>query len=337
MSITPQVKGGVARAKALPPERKKEIAQKAAAARWRQDLPKATHEANIIIGDLVVECAVLEDERRVISERAMTRAFGGSRGGSHWKRMKEGHIQLPVYLSAKNFSDYIDAELAEALAGRVEYRTKNGGVAHGVEAKLLPRVCNVFLKARDADALHPSQIAMAIQADIIMRGLAELGIIALIDEATGYQDSRASDALARILEQFLADEKQKWARTFPVDFYREIYRLWGWKFEPWNTKRPSVIAGWTDDFVYQRIAPGLLAELREKNPRQETGRRSAKHHQWFNPERGHPALKEHISGVIALLRAAETWEGFKRGLNRAYPKFGETMELPLTGGEGRRK
>ncbi len=93
-----------------------------------------------------------------------------------------------------------------------------------------------------------------------------------------------------------------------------------------------MVAHWTDDFVYDRLAPGLTEELRHKNPVVETGRRTHKHHQWFNPERGHPKLKEHIAGVIALLRASEDWKSFLRGLNRAYPKFGETIEMPLTGG-----
>ncbi len=97
-----------------------------------------------------------------------------------------------------------------------------------------------------------------------MLALADLGIVALIDEATGYQDDRARDALAKTFSTFLARERQKWAQTFPLDFYREIYRLRGRKFEPWNTKRPSVVATWTDDFVYDRLAPGLTEELRHK-------------------------------------------------------------------------
>jgi len=180
--------------------------------------------------------------------------------------------------------------------------------------------------------LQKQQLAKAQHAENLMLTLADLGIVALIDEATGYQDDRARDALAKTFSTFLARERQKWAQTFPLDFYREIYRLRGRKFEPWNTKRPSVVATWTDDFVYDRLAPGLTEELRHKNPVTDTtGRRSHKHHQWFNPDKGHPKLKEHIAGVIALLRAAESWGAFKRGLDRAYPKFGETIPLALTG------
>ena len=70
----------------------------------------------------------------------------------------------------------------------------------------------------------------------------------------------------------------------------------------------------SDDFVYDRHLPGLTEELRTKNPVTTSGRRGHKHHQWFNTDKGRPKLKEHIAGVIALLRAAENWEGFKKGV-----------------------
>jgi hypothetical protein len=65
------------------------------------------------------------------------------------------------------------------------------------------------------------QKPVAERADILMRGLAHIGIIALVDEATGYQRDRARDALTRILEAFIAKELQPWLRTFRADFYQE--------------------------------------------------------------------------------------------------------------------
>ena len=205
----------------------------------------------------------------------------------------------------------------------------------GYDASILVAVCGLWLKARESGALQKQQLGKAQAAESLTLALADTGIVALIDEATGYQDERARDALAKIFTTFLAKERQKVGLTFPIDFYREIYRLRGWKFEPWNTKRPSVVAAWTDDFVYDRLAPGLTEELRVKNPVAESGRRNHKHHQWFNPDRGHPKLREHIAGVIALLRSADDWGAFKRALDRAFPKFGQTIEMALTGGRNK--
>ena len=90
-----------------------------------------------------------------------------------------------------------------------------------------------------------------------------------------------------------------------------------------------MIDSYTNDFVYERIAPGVLDELRLVNPVMPQGWRRNRHHQWFTPEFGHPKLKEHLAAVIALMRAAPSWDAFKRSLDRALPKIGNTIPLAL--------
>ena len=86
---------------------------------------------------------------------------------------------------------------------------------------------------------------------------------------------------------------------------------------------------YTNDLVYERLAPGVLDELKERTPRFPSGTLRNKYFQWFTPEFGHPKLKEHLIGVMALMRAAPNWGAFKRALQRAYPKLNE--QAPLTG------
>lgn len=338
-------KGGRARAEKLSPEQRSAIAAEAAKRRWQNqveptpDMPRVLEGySNVLnLDGTKLPCAVIEGPdgiQRVLSETGITQAILGTRSGAS-KRLKkaaqDGGALLPLFIAPRQLNEFITNELLEGPLKPIDY-VDGGRVVRGYDASILVAVCGVWLKARAEGKLQKQQLAKAQQAESLTLALADLGIVALIDEATGYQDDRARDALAKIFSTFLAKERQKWALTFPLDFYREIYRLRGWKFEPWNTKRPSVVASWTDDFVYDRLAPGLTEELRMKNPVADSGRRSHKHHQWFNTDKGHPKLKEHIAGVIALLRAAENWETFKRGLNRAYPKFGETIPLALTGG-----
>ena len=154
-----------------------------------------------------------------------------------------------------------------------------------------------------------------------------MGIIALVDEATGYERIREERALAKVLEAFLDDEIHKWTKTFELSFYLEISRLKGWGSVV-SVKRPQVLGHYTNDFVYDRIAPGVLVELRERNPVMPQGWRKNRHHQWFTPEFGHPKLRMHIEGVTALMRAAGSWESFKRALDRAYPKQGTQFPMP---------
>ena len=163
----------------------------------------------------------------------------------------------------------------------------------------------------------------------LRRGLATVGVIALVDEATGYQRIREERALATILERFIAKELQPWTKTFDYEFYRQIFRLKGWP-GPNGVARPSVIGHYTNDIVYSRLAPGVLEELRRINPTLPSGKgRRNTHHQWFTPDLGHPKLKEHLAAVIALMKASSNWDIFMRNLNRAFPKSEQQLELLL--------
>ena len=203
-----------------------------------------------------------------------------------------------------------------------------GRLAYGYPATLLPDICDIVLAAREAGDLQSQQLNIAKRCEVLVRGLARVGIIALVDEATGYQRIREERSLATILEKFLAEELQPWTRTFPYTFYEQIARLKRWKSIT-AIKRPSVVGHYTNDFVYDRIAPGVLAELRERNPTLPKGWRKNRHHQWFTPEFGHPKLLQHIEGVTALMRSSAGWESFRRALDRAYPKIGNTIPLGI--------
>ena len=231
-------------------------------------------------------------------------------------------------LAASNLKPFISKALVTASTPVSFQAPSRGPIAHGFRAELLPQVCEVYLKAREAGALLTSQEHIAIQAEVFIRALATVGVIALVDEVTGYQNVREKRALAEILEEFIAKELRPWTRTFPPEFYSEIFRLKDWP-GPDGVKRPSVIGNYTTDLVYDRLAPGVLDELKKINPPVSPGRRRHKHHQWLTGDVGHPKLKEHLIGVMALMRAASNWTVFKRSLQRAYPKLKEQMPFDL--------
>ena len=278
----------------------------------------------LVIGDIEIPCYVLEDETRVLSQRGMFRALGASRGSRH----NDNGARRPRIMASKALSPFIPEDLAEALEKPIRFKRPEGGLAYGYPATLLVDICETVLRARDDNALQWQQLGIAKRCDILIRGIARVGIIALVDEATGYEEIRAQRALATILEEFIAKELQPWTKTFPFEFYEQIFRLKQWPV-PEGTKRPSVIGRYTNDLVYERLAPGVLEELRRKNPVRSGGGRKSKHHQWFTPDLGHPKLKEHLAAVIALMKAASNWSAFKRSLQRAFPKQNETVPLPL--------
>lgn len=282
-------------------------------------------DSPLVIGDIEIPAYVLEDETRVLSQGGFLQAIGRSRtpkagtGG--------GVDDLPAFLNASNLKPYL-SQIREGMSTTpILFQIPNGPKGYGYDAKLLPGVCTVYLEAKSDGALLPSQYHIAERAEILIRGLAVVGIIGLIDEATGYERIREERALAKILERFLDEELHPWTKTFEFSFYEQIFRLKGWGSAA-GVSRPQVIGHYTNDLVYDRIAPGVLAELRERNPVMPQGWRKDRHHQWFTPEFGHIKLRMHIEGVTALMRAASSWESFKDDLDRAYPKTGLQFSLP---------
>ena len=185
------------------------------------------------------------------------------------------------------------------------------------------------MDANRANVLGRRQKLIAERAEILLRGLAHVGIIALIDEATGYQTIRDREALQAILDAYLRKELAAWAKRFPDEFYEQMFRLRGWRWKGMKVNRPQVVGKYTTDLVYERLAPGILEELESKNPKNVRGRRDAKHHQWLTENVVHPALAQHLYALIGFMRASATWKNFYDMVQRAFPKKGEVPFLPF--------
>lgn len=322
---TPQAKGAHARAASLTAERRSEIARKAAL--LKAGLREATHRGVINIGSVEVECYVLSDGQRVLTQESFLKGMGRA------AKAKGGHGVLtavddtPAFLAAANLKPLIDKEIS-ASTMPLEFVTVTGLRVRGYAAELLPQVCRVYLSARDQRVLMASQRHIAERADILVRALAGLGIAALVDEATGYQEVRDRHALQALLDKYLQHEHAAWARRFPDEFYRQMFRLKGWKFPTEGGARPGVVGRYTSDIVYARLAPGLLKELEQKNP-SDGGQRRVKHHQWLTDDVGHPALTAHLHAVIGIMRGFDNWGRFMEFLDRAFPVKGTQFALDL--------
>lgn len=331
--VVGRAKGGVARAKSLSAQERKEIAEKAAKARWGDSpgIHSATHIGELHIGELILPCAVLPDGTRVISQGGIATAFGPVTGGYQArKRAASEHAgDLPPFLIAGSLNPFISSELRTLVTAPIKYRDPRGGpVRNGIDAGLLPRVCEVWLQASDAGALTKIQEPVAARANILMRGLAHVGIIALVDEATGYQRDRAKDALAQILEAFVAKEIQPWVKTFPADYYEHLFRLRGLPYPPENAKyRPQYFGLLTNDIVYKRLAPGILDELKKENAKDE---KKGRLHQRLTPNMGHPKLREHLASSVTIMKLSKNYPDFIEKLNTIHPRYGDTIPLGLT-------
>lgn len=325
---TGKAAGAIARAKALSPERRSIIAKKAAESRWSTKVLKATHgsaDKPMLIGSIEIPCYVLEDKTRVITQTGFTDAVGIARGGS----MVAGMNRLELFVSRPSVSPYVPEKLADKFANPIPFTVETGLRANGFEATLLADFCEAVLKAREAGILNRQQYGIAARCELLVRGFARVGIVALVDEATGYQYAREKEALARILEAWVAAELQAWVQTFPEDYYRQMFRLRGLEFPKDSVKRPRYFGTLTNDIVYSRLAPGVLDELKRVTPRTDEGRPKAKYFQSLTTNLGYPKLKEHLGAVIALMRISKSWGQFVNTLDEHYPRVGDTIMLPM--------
>lgn len=329
-------KGGEARALKLSPERRREIGRAAVQARWEKEgklgrLVQATHGSDdrpLRVGDIEIPAYVLEDGRRVLAQRGMITALGMKPGGS-----SHGRDRMVKFATQDRLKSFTSDKLKPGTLTPIEFRTPDGRRTLGYEATLLADICDAVLEARKQGALTEKQQHVAKQCEILVRAFARVGIIALVDEATGYQDDRAKDALAKILEQFIAKELRPYVKTFPTDFYKEMFRLreWRWPDLPADQrKRPILVGKLTDNIVYDRLAPGVKQRLKELIGRDESGRLRTKMFRRLTEDIGDPKLKEHLYAVIALMKAADTWPQFMAMLDRSLKRY---KPLPLFDGK----
>lgn len=278
-----------------------------------EKLPKVMYSGKVKIGEKELSCAVLDDETRILTNTAIFQAFDRPRKG---KASESYRLQnVPAFINANNLKPYIEKEF-ENEDFSVKY-VRNGREFTGYRAEILPHICDIYLSARDDGVLTENQKPLAVASDILMRSLAKIGIIALIDEATGYQFERDTKALQVLLSQYISEEFLPWVKTFPDDFYVQMFRLRGWDYKG-RLKTPY--AGQITNFlVYNRLPEGVLEELKRLNPiLNKNGYRKHKLHQGLTKEVGYQHLSQQISTVTTMMRGFDTWEEFEPIFRKAF-------------------
>lgn len=328
---TKQEKGGRARADSLSGEEKKSIARKAALARWDKETPRATHEGSFMLGDVEVSAAVLPNRQRLITQATFLRALGRSRspkGGTGVFSTVDG---VPFFLQAEVFKPFITEELLMSTTP-IFFIDGSGSRSVGYDAKILPHVADVYLKYRDSlhakkKQLPPRYERIVRACDALMRFLAQQGIVALVDRATGYTEDLNREIIAQMLEAWVSEKLRPYVRTFPVSWFRQVCRLRGIPFPP-DMKLPRYVGKIVNDLVWDRLGPGVRQWLDERTPTGENGRRKYKKFQRLTEEFGIQQLLHHLGVEEGLMLGFGNgeWDKFYDRLNRTLPPF---KPLPL--------
>jgi hypothetical protein len=329
-----QRKGGQSRAANLSKEEIQEIASLGGKARREQvkklvdagELLKATHQGKMLVGDLDLDCYVLEDGRRVFHKRGMARALGMKSGG--------GNVFLRA-VQRKGLGSEIDGKLLDKIENPIVFKPLTQDLGHGYDAEVLVEICRAIVRALESRKLHPTQHGLAEQAKILLTAFAKVGVTALIDEATGFQQVRSPDALRVLVQQYIEEERREWEKQFPDEYYDELNRLYGSKRLTTTgsgaviQNRPQHFAKFTRSYVYYPLANGaVLEELDRVNPKiDKKGTRKARFHQHLNEGYGIEKLKRQVGEILTLIKVSDTVGQFKKLFARRFPQEGTQLSF----------
>lgn len=273
---------------------------------------KITHEGELDLAGLKIPCYVLEDGTRVLSGGAMQDALKLEDEDTKYK----SGSRLARYLSQKSLKPFIYKDKTEGHFKPLEcYKGK--AKINGYDATILADICEGFLEARKNIKLSPRQKIIAEQCEILIRGFARIGIVALVDEATGYQYDREKKELQKLLKAYISEGLLPWQKRFPDIFYQELFRLNGWNYTLKGIKkRPSVIGRWTNTLVYKELPEGILEELQNKTPKSTKGNKTARYHQSLTLDIGEPHLTAQINKIITLFQLSDNMEDMWKQFTR---------------------
>jgi hypothetical protein len=259
-------------------------------------IPTALVWKDLIVGEddemsYSVSCYVLNDGRRMISRTSALAALAKSDervvGGDLERYLRPVHGYLRVKL---------DDELVEFTLDNVANKK-----VFGVSAECFLEICRAFVRASRAGELHTEvQRDIARNATAFLAACANVGLIALIDEATGYQYMRPDDALRTKLKVYLEEKMRPWEKTFPDDLWKEFGRLTNWRGNVQN--RPKYWGNLVNELIYQYLDPDVYEWLKTNAPAPRHGRN---YHQWLTSQYGLRKLIEHIWMVIGMASACQ--------------------------------
>lgn len=273
--------------------------------------PFAKYSGTLQLGQQLIDCYVLDDGNRVISMRATVKAIANDTNGD-----------LSKYVGVRSLQDYIDAELLSKKI--IEFSIPgNPFAAKGITAETFLDICSSYVSAFTGGApLTEKQKGIAINCSILLSACAKTGLIALIDEATGYQYVREDDALQVKIRAFISEELRAWEKTFPDELWEEFGRLTSWQGS--LQQRPKYWGKLVLELIYDAMDPDVAKYLKMNKPKPKHG---MNYHQWLSEDLGVRSLTTHINQVIGIAKTCTTMDELRHKVALYYGK--EPLQLTM--------
>lgn len=317
-----KAKGGVARAKVLSPEKRSEIAKKAATKRWSGNKSyRATHKGNFREEfGIDAECYVLDDKNKsaVVSGAGLARLLGL---GDHF-------VTVTRLINARYMANFIGAELREKIEKPLIFQFPSGGTnsanqnlkspeAYGYDFTVVGDLAIALINAYQDGALPKSRHNSAIMSQQLVNASMKAGLTGLAYAIAGYRPEvqEVIDAFKR----FVREEARGYEKEFPDELYEEWYRLY--QLNRPLRGRPIRFGQLTNNQIYIPLAKSkgkILEQIRAN--RDENGKPSDKLH-LFLSEIGVKALRQHIGKLLGVAAMSDTKEEYETGIKKVFGKM----------------
>ncbi|MGC4028672.1 MAG: P63C domain-containing protein [Steroidobacteraceae bacterium] len=293
-------------------------------------VPKATHWGELNIGGRDIPCYVLNTGDRVFSLKGLVVGLIGTEGG-----------QLAEYLKVRALQPHLPPDLIPAGDGSISalFRFDAGGsgvaqYAQGIKVERFNDLLRAYasalvdhaLSAGDSSkiALTERQLGIAQTAIKFLQATSDVGLVALVDEATGYQYERAEDALRLKLKLYLEEDMRKWERTFPEELWTEFRRLTNWKGT--IHQRPKYWGKLVMELIYGYLDADVAKWLKDNAPKPMKGQN---YHQWLSSQYGLKKLTEHIWLVVGMASGCNSIKDLRQRLAERFGRVQVQMTMYL--------
>jgi hypothetical protein len=205
------------------------------------------------LGDASVDCYVLNSGERVLSMSGTVNAIA---------KVDSGNVGNIVGIEALKGLIDKDKFAGETISFVIP---GNPIEAKGITAEMFLELCSAYVEALRKGLLRTDkQKENAIRCSVLLASCAKVGLIALIDEATGYQYQREDDALRVKIKAFIAEELRAWEKTFPDELWEAFGRLTGWKGSLHS--RPKWWGKLVIELIYETLDPDVAKYLKTNKP-----------------------------------------------------------------------
>ncbi len=222
------------------------------------------------------------------------------------------------------------------------FRLRSGARTVGYDALLLPKICKVYQDLRDslmtkltkgndaqvreAKGIYKRYEKIILACDALSHGFGQRGIIALVDDATGYRADQTKEDILRVIAKYMSPHLVTLARMFPPEFFEEIYRIHGWEYKPGSVKHPQYVGHFILRYIYEPLPPGVLEEMKTKLPKNERGNRKSQLWRTLSIDTGIPHLDRQIADVLMMMRLSTDKKEFLLHFERI---FGKQLQVRL--------